>query len=322
MSIDKTIGSASRITDHGSPGDGSSRTIALIGSNGMLATMLKRVFPASWEIHAFDLPEFDITNAAQVREVMVQLRPDVIINCAAFTKVDLCESEQETAFKVNGQGPGNLAKAAHQVGAVLMHISTDFVFAGDKTTPYTEDDAVGPQSVYGCSKLEGEQAIINSPLERYYIVRTSWLYGPGGPNFVETIARLAAEREELGIVADQRGTPTYTGDLAEAIIRLLSLEATPHASPLTPQSPYGRYHFSNEGECTWYDFACEIVNQLRERGAHLNVKTIKPLRTEEYPVPAKRPSYSVLSKEKYTMAAGTQVPEWKQSLRKYFVNRT
>ncbi|MDW7643571.1 MAG: dTDP-4-dehydrorhamnose reductase [Desulfuromonadales bacterium] len=308
--------------EHRLLGEDANRTIALIGSNGMLATMLKRVFPASWEIHAFDLPEFDITGAAQVREVMAQLRPDVIINCAAFTKVDLCESEQETAFKVNGQGPGNLAEAAHQVGAVLVHISTDFVFAGDKTTPYTEDDAVGPQSVYGRSKLEGEVAIIDSPLERYYIVRTSWLYGPGGPNFVETIARLAAEREELGIVADQHGTPTFTGDLAEAIIRLLALEATPHPSPLTPQNPYGLYHFSNEGECTWYDFACEIVTQLRERGAGLKAKTIKPLRTEEFPVPAKRPSYSVLSKEKYKRTTGTKVPEWKRSLRKYFDNRT
>lgn len=292
-----------------------SRRIALIGANGMLATMLKRVFPDSCDIYPFDLPEFDITDAVQVREVIAQIRPDIIINCAAFTKVDLCESEQETAFRVNGQGPGNLAAAAHQAGAVLLHLSTDFVFSGGKGFLYVEDDAVGPLSVYGQSKLQGEQAILDSPLERYYIIRTSWLYGPGGPNFVETIARLAAEREELGIVADQRGTPTYTGDLAKAIIGLLGVEQI-------PQSPYGLYHFSNEGECTWYDFACEIVRLLREGGTDLKVKTIKPLRTEEYPVPAKRPAYSVLSKEKFKAATGMKVPEWRESLRKYLDNRT
>lgn len=300
---------------------GDQKKIALIGANGMLATMLKQVIPGSCDIYPFDLPEFDITNKDQVRRVIEQVRPDVIINCAAFTKVDLCESEQETAFRVNGQGPGNLAAVAHQVSAVLLHLSTDFVFSGGKSTPYAEDDAVGPLSVYGQSKLQGEQAITNSSLEQYYIVRTSWLYGPGGPNFVETIARLAAEREELGIVADQRGTPTYTGDLAKAILCLLGLETTPHASPLAPHNPYGIYHFSNECECTWHEFACEIVRQLRERGADLKVRTIKPLRTEEYPVPAKRPAYSVLSKEKFKAATGMKVPEWKQSLRRYFEAR-
>lgn len=328
---------------------GSPRSMALIGSNGMLATMLKQKIPASYVLHEFDLPDFDITNSEQVSTVIGDLRPDIIINCAAFTQVDLCESKQDVATVVNGVGPGYLADAAHEVGALLVHISTDFVFAGDKKIPYIEDDPTGPLSVYGRSKLEGEQAIVESPLERYYIVRTSWLYGPGGGNFVETIVRLATEREELGIVADQRGTPTYTGDLADAIVKLVandelrvdkavtgdelrvtsqnSSQVTSHMSlPMSHQSPvteypYGLYHFSNMGECSWYDFACEIVEQLRRRGFSLKAKRIKPIATEDYPVPAKRPKYSVLSKSKYMDVTGADVSEWKKSLQTYFDQR-
>ncbi|MBD1401308.1 dTDP-4-dehydrorhamnose reductase [Pelovirga terrestris] len=293
--------------------------IALIGSNGMLASMLKQKIPASYRVHEFDLPDFDITNSEQVNTVIGALHPDIIINCAAFTKVDLCETKQEAAAMVNGVGPGLLANAAHQVGAVLVHISTDFVFAGDKKSPYSEEDPAAPLSIYGCSKLKGEEAIINSPLEHYYIIRTSWLYGPGGPNFVETIARLACEREDLGIVADQRGTPTYTGDLAEAIMRLF-----PRLSPLVtdlPLPPYGLYHYSNQGECTWHEFACEIVDQLQKKGCAVKAKRIIPIATEDYPVPARRPQYSVLSKKKYMEATGAEVPEWKESLQTYFDNR-
>jgi len=293
--------------------------LALIGANGMLATMLKQKIPPTCDVHGFDLPDFDITDAALVHDLLGRLQPDVIINCAAFTRVDLCESKQEEAFRVNGQGPGLLAAVAYEIGALLLHVSTDFVFAGAANTPYNEEATTDPLSIYGKSKLAGELAIINSPLERYYIVRTSWLYGPGGGNFVETIIRLAKEREELGIVADQHGTPTYTGDLADAIVKLV----TGHPSPVTDHTspPYGLYHFSNEGECSWYDFACEIVSQLREQGAGPKVKTIKPLRTEEYPVPAKRPAYSVMSKEKYKAETGMQIPQWQQSLREYFEKR-
>ncbi len=291
----------------------STRTIALIGSNGMLATMVKQKIPARYVVHQYDLPDFDIADAHQVRQALSGLRPDLIINCAAFTRVDLCESQQQTAFDVNGLGPGFLAEVAHDIAAVLIHLSTDFVFDGKKNTPYLEDDPAYPLSVYGQSKLAGEQAIINSPLQQYYIIRTSWLYGPGGPNFVETIARLATERDELGIVADQYGTPTYSGDLAEAIVGLVtSREASP---------PYGLYHFSNQGECSWYEFACEIVSQLRKKGCPVKAQRIQPIRTEDYPVPAKRPRYSVLSKEKYRRATGADIPEWKDSLGKYFDNR-
>ena len=289
--------------------------IAIIGASGMLASMLRATVPETLDLHLYDLPDFDITDAKQANTVLGELQPDVIINCAAFTQVDTCETQRELAFAVNGQGPAHLAAAAKNVGAVLVHISTDFVFSGDANTPYHEEAATDPLSVYGASKLQGEQAIVNSGLTEYYIVRTSWLYGPNGPNFVETIIRLATEREELGIVADQTGTPTYTADLANTIWTLLS-------SVITPVTvPYGFYHYSNDGECSWYDFACEIISQLRDDSVSLKVKQVKPITTDEYPVPAKRPAYSVMSKQKIVAATGMNIPPWQESLKKYLEER-
>jgi dTDP-4-dehydrorhamnose reductase len=285
--------------------------VALIGSNGMLAADVKRFKPANVELIEYDLPDLDITDLDQVLGLCAE-KFDIIINCAAYTNVDGCESNQEQAHAVNATGPGNLAQLAQRCGALLVHISTDFVFGGEKSTPYVEKDKPAPQSVYGQSKYAGEQNIIDSGLDAYFIVRTSWLYGAAGPNFVKTIARLAGEREELGIVADQQGTPTWSVDLAQAVWNLCTLQSE------ASQNIYGIYHFSNEGECSWYDFACEIITQLQNNGTDLKVKTIKPLRTEEYPVPAARPKYSVMSKQKYKAATATQVPEWKQSLQKYF----
>jgi len=292
--------------------------IAIIGANGMLASMLRETAPESLDLHLFDLPHFNITDVEQVNTVLGELQPDVIINCAAFTQVDNCEANRELACAVNGQGPAHLAGAAKKIGAVLVHVSTDFVFSGDTNTPYSEQAATSPLSVYGASKLQGEQAIVNSGLIEYYIVRTSWLYGPNGSNFVETIIRLATEREELGIVADQTGTPTYTADLASAIWTLLS-SAISRLSPVTV--PYGFYHYSNDGVCTWYDFACEIISQLHDDNVSLKVKKINPITTDEYPVPAKRPAYSVLSKQKIVAATGINVPLWQESLKNYLKNR-
>lgn len=295
---------------------GPRRKIALIGAKGMLASMLQQSAPTSMELHLFDLPEFDITNKEQVFVKLTAIKPDIVINCAAFTQVDACETQTELAFQVNGEGVGNLAAIAKKLGAVLVHISTDFVFSGTKTTPYVEEDAVAPLSVYGQSKLHGEQAIQDSGLKEYYIIRTSWLYGPSGGNFVETIIRLANERQELGIVADQTGTPTYTADLAGAIWGLVGFrneDGTP--------APFGIYHYSNAGVCTWYEFACEIVAQLRKTNAPLKVQQVNPIVTSEYPVPAKRPSYSVLSKQKIMAAIGPDVPHWKESLCTYLALR-
>lgn len=298
--------------------------VALIGANGMLARKVAEQASANgYAMTGFDLPDFDVTNRAQVLATVERFQPAVIINCAAYTNVDGAETEEELAIGVNGLGPGYLAEVAKTVGAVLVHISTDYVFDGRKVSPYLETDPVGPLSAYGRSKLAGEQAILRSGLERYFIIRTSWLYGPGGKNFVETIIRLAKEREELRIVADQVGSPTYTGDLATAIFQLLIL--SDHGSRITDHdlesTPQGIYHFANSGQCSWYEFASEIVAQLKGRGEKLTVKRIVPIRTEEYPLPAPRPAYSVFLKDKYRTATGAFVPDWQISLLKYLDER-
>lgn len=296
------------------------KRLALIGANGMLACKVRELSPAAYLINNYDLPEFDLTDQAQVMAEMVRLRPAVIINCAAFTNVDGCEAQEELATRVNGAGPGYLAEAAKTIGAVLVHISTDYVFDGCKKSPYLEADPVNPLSAYGRSKLVGEQVILASGLERFFIVRTSWLYGSGGKNFVETIIRLAKEREELRIVADQIGCPTSTGDLAAAIFNLLAL--MDHGSRITDHDFFGIYHFAGSGQCTWHEFAAEIVRQARERGEPLQVKRVVPIRTEEYPLPAPRPAYSVFSKEKYCAATGAEIPGWQESLARYLEERT
>ncbi len=287
------------------------RKLLLVGSKGMLAQKVSARAAAEWEIIAVDLPEFDLTDQAQVLATVQRLSPEIIINCAAFTNVDGCESEEEMATRVNGNAVGTLAEAAHAASATLVHISTDYVFPGTGNTPLNEEDSIGPQSAYGRSKLLGEQSILTSGLEKYIILRTSWLYGPGGNNFVETIIRLAKEREKLGIVADQIGSPTYTGDLADAIFNILASDAV----------PYGIYHFSNDGACSWYDFALEIADLARKNGEDLKVKEISPIRTEDYPLPAKRPAYSVFSKEKYLQATGAGIPSWQESLATYMESR-
>jgi len=290
--------------------------VALFGSGGMLAQAVARELPADWRVYKFDLPQFDLTKQKAVMQVCSELRPDLIINCAAYTQVDRCEAEEGLATLVNGAGPGYLATAAKALGALLVHISTDYVFPGDGAVPYAEADPVAPLSAYGRSKLKGEEAIIHSGLERYYIVRTSWLYGPGGGNFVETVLRLAAERDELRIVADQVGSPTFTVDLARAIMTLVGSD--PGAAPA---APYGIYHFSNSGACSWYEFACEIVRLARKNGLPIKTGQVTPIATEDYPLPAPRPKWSVLDKSKYRQATGAVVPDWAASLNTYFPMR-
>lgn len=287
-----------------------STKLALIGANGMLAQMVKKLAPAEYTILSLDLPTFDITDRDYVLSTLKSLEPGVIVNCAAYTNVDGCETNEELAFKVNGDGPGYLAEAALELNATLIHISTDYVFPGDKMEPYLETDSTGPISAYGRSKLSGEQAILSSGLKSFFILRTSWLYGPGGNNFVETILRLAREREELRIVADQQGSPTYTEDLANAIFCLLE--------SAKEKLSYGLYHFSNSGSCTWYEFADKIVSLARSNNLPVKVNSLLPIRTEEYPLPAKRPAYSVFSKTKYEEITNQTSPYWHDSLVSYF----
>ena len=292
-----------------------SRIIALIGAKGMLARKVIEHADPDDRLLLFDLPEFDITDRSAVLNKILEVNPDIIINCAAYTQVDQCEVEEEFAAKVNGAGPGFLAEAAKTCDAILVHISTDYVFSGQVEVPYREDDPTGPLSAYGRTKLIGEQAIVDSGLSRYFIIRTSWLYGPGGPNFVETILRLSSERDELRIVTDQVGSPTYTGDLAQAIFSLLK------ESDLIGHNLYGTYHFSNTGYCSWYEFAKEIIAQARVLGLKVVTQSIKPIATDEYPLPAVRPENSVFNKEKYQNVVGTVIPRWQDSLTQYMSER-
>lgn len=289
------------------------RRLALIGSKGMLAAAVYGCAGAEWDVTLLDLPEFDLTDPVLVASVLGTLSPEVIVNCAAYTNVDGAESEEALAMRVNGDGPGYLANVARQLGAILVHISTDYVFDGRKRRPYREEDPVAPLSAYGRSKLAGEQAIVASGLQRYFIIRTSWLYGPGGKNFVETMLRLASERDELRVVADQVGTPTYTGDLARAIYRLLGIADRPGS--------FGIYNFSNLGECSWHGFAEEIVALAKAAGLPIKTSLVTPIRTDDYPLPAIRPGYSVFSKEKYLAATGVMIPHWQESLKLYFQER-
>lgn len=273
----------------------------------MLATAIQKLVPANYQIKPYDLPDFDLTNREQV-SFLREIDPDAIINCAAFTNVDGCEEQVDLAMRVNGEGPGLLAELAKELGAVLVHISTDFVFDGRKKSPYIEEDQPQSLSVYGKSKLAGEQQILQSDLQEYFIIRTSWLYGAGGNNFVETIIRLAKEKPELKVVADQHGTPTWTKDLAQAIFALLRTQE------------YGIYHYSNEGECSWFEFASEIVALAR---TNLNVKVdrLLPIPSESYPLPAERPKYSVMSKDKIKQVTGLTIPVWQKSLKTYLRQR-
>jgi len=246
--------------------------------------------------------ECDIAVAGATESALREHRPDAVINCAAWTKVDAAETEREAAFRANGVGPGLLAAACRDAGVFLVHISTDYVFDGTATAPISEDAATNPIGVYGASKLAGEEAV-RAACERHAIVRTSWLYGQDGPNFVLAMLRLGAEREELRVVADQRGAPTWTGHLAPALLRLAERDAP------------GTYHLSNSGDTTWADFAAAIMD-----AAHLPAR-ITPISTADYGAPAPRPAYSVLDNAAWRALGETPLPPWQEGLRSYLTDR-
>lgn len=257
---------------------------------------------AEFSQHQFtftDYADLDITNADAVQSFLSAHHFDYIINCAAYTAVDKAESDMENAFRLNAEAVGVLAKAAHERGTKLIHISTDFVFDGRKHKPYLEEDAPSPLNIYGKSKWRGEEiCLIENPAS--IILRTSWLYSPFGNNFVKTMQRLGNERKELGVIYDQIGTPTYALDLARCIMEVIS----------QPEKQVGGiFHYSNEGVCSWYDFAVAIMDL-----SGLNC-LVKPLETSEYPTPAKRGHYTVLNKKKIRQAFGIAIPHWQHSLR-------
>jgi dTDP-4-dehydrorhamnose reductase len=248
-----------------------------------------------------DLPELDITDVAQTLNTIMQVQPQFIINCAAYTAVDKAESESKTAYAINAAAVQNLTAAAELVGAYLVHISTDYVFDGKNYLPYRETDPPAPQTQYGQTKMQGEQFALN--YNKSVIIRTAWLYSRYGNNFVKTMLRLGSEKPSIDVVADQVGTPTNATDLAYAILQIVDV-ATKDASRFAS----GIFHFTNEGICSWYDFATAIM-----RLADLPCK-VNPIDTSDYPTPAQRPPYSVLHKGRIKQCYGIEIRHWQTAL--------
>lgn len=275
--------------------------ILVTGANGQLGNEMQRVAKTSSNHYIFtDVAQLDITDREAVLRAVKDNSIQVIVNCAAYTNVDKAEDDSETADLINNKAVENLAIAARENDATLIHISTDYVFKGDRCTPCREDWETDPLGVYGITKLAGEKSIERTGC-RHIIIRTAWLYSPFGKNFVRTMQKLTAEKDSLKVVFDQVGTPTYAGDLADAIARIIE------TGQLGKQ---GIYHFSNEGVCSWYDFAREIC----ELSGH--TCNIRPCHSDEFPSKVKRPHFSVLDKTKIKDTFGIEVPYWKDSLKK------
>jgi len=286
--------------------------ILLLGKDGQLGQDLQLKLAAQGEIVCYGRDTLDLENAHSIRQVMRQIQPNIIVNAAAYTAVDQAESEPERAIAINGTAPTILAEEAQKLGAALLHVSTDYVFDGRKNTPYLEEDTPHPIGAYGQSKWLGEKGIQQS-CDRYVILRTAWVYGVGGKgNFVKTMLRLGADREELRVVVDQVGSPTWTGDLAGVIAQFI----THLYSDMDTQHPMtGIYHFTNSGAISWYDFAVAIFEEAVALDFPLKLQRVIPITTAEYPTPASRPAYSVLSNKKTSTLLGSYAPHWRQGLR-------
>lgn len=282
--------------------------IVVTGANGQLGRSIRQLSVEHHELDFIftDIDSLDIGNRDAVLAFAETHPVDFIVNCAAYTAVDKAEEEEEQCRRINTDAVAYLGEAAQHIGARILHVSTDYVFGGDSYMPYQENDPVSPTSVYGRTKLAGEKAL-SAVCPDAIIVRTAWLYSEYGHNFMKTMLRLGAERPEIRVVNDQIGSPTYAGDLAEAILSLLEKERQGEQNS-------GIYHYTNEGVCSWYDFAHSII-----RIAGLPAKVI-PIPTREYPTAAKRPAYSVLSKEKIKREYHWVIPHWEDSLRKCLAN--
>jgi dTDP-4-dehydrorhamnose reductase len=276
--------------------------ILVTGSKGQLGSELRELAPLYPQYHFIytDVDELDITNEVAVDQFFEANRPEAIINCAAYTAVDKAETDEQTAFLINATAPGILAKTATKYNSLLVHVSTDYVFDGKSYIPLTETAETNPVSVYARSKFSGEQEILMLA-KKAIIIRTSWLYSAFGNNFVKTILKYGVERGKLNIVFDQTGTPTYAPDLAKIILDILPKVADSAGVEI--------YHFSNEGVCSWYDFARAIV-ELTGIECQIN-----PIGTKDYPLPAVRPFYSVLNKQKIKDTFGIEIPYWRDSLK-------
>jgi dTDP-4-dehydrorhamnose reductase len=276
--------------------------VLVTGGKGQLGQAIQALTPKYTNISFYfaDSSETDITSIDSLDNTFNTIKPDYCINAAAYTAVDKAESEQESAYAVNVTGAKNLAQICKKYGTVLLHVSTDFVFDGNKETPYTEEDKTDPKGVYGLTKRDGEEEIQKN-MEEYYIVRTAWVYSEYANNFMKTMIRLGKERDSLNIVSDQIGSPTNANDLADALIQII----------LSGKKAYGIYHFSNEGIASWYEFACEIfkVNNIEVQA--------NPIPSSAYPTPATRPAYSLLDKSKIKNIFGIHINDWKESLKPY-----
>jgi dTDP-4-dehydrorhamnose reductase len=300
--------------------------ILLTGKNGQVGHDLQRFLPRLGEVVALDRQQLDLSRPDEIRRVIREIRPTLIVNAAAYTAVDQAEKEQWLAQAINAEAPAIMAEEAKRVGAALIHYSTDYVFDGSLNSPYEETDPTNPINVYGKTKLAGEQAIRDSGMH-HLIFRTAWLYSTRGKNFLLTILRLATEREELRIVNDQIGAPTWSREIASATAEVLEKisDRTGNASPWTELS--GTYHMTAGGETSWFEFAKAILDQARKQvvptvpwfstathGKPLLARQITPITTAEYPTPAKRPAYSVLSNARVARAFGVELADWRTQL--------
>ena len=276
------------------------KNILVTGSNGQLGLEIKTLYSSyEYKFYFTDRKILDITNQNDIRKYIINNNIDIIINCAAYTAVDKAEEDFENADKVNSIAVRNLAILSNEFGIKLIHISTDYVFDGENFKPYTEDDITNPNGIYGQTKLDGENAMIEYNLTNSIIIRTSWVYSSFGNNFVKTMLRLGKEKDELGVIFDQVGTPTYARDLAKAILDIV---------PKIKNDKTEIYNYSNEGVLSWYDFAKEIMKM-----AKIDC-TINPIETFQYPTPASRPHYSLLNKSKIKKEFDIVIPYWKDSL--------
>ena len=287
--------------------------VLITGSNGQVGSCLVKQLQSCLEIEflAVDRDRLDITSEQEVVKTVNDFMPNVIINAAAHTAVDKAENEIELSYTINCDGPLYLAQAAEQVGAAILHISTDYVFAGDKEGLYSESDTVNPQGVYGESKLAGEEAVINA-CSRHIILRTAWVFGEDGNNFVKTMLRLAQQRDSLGIVTDQFGGPTYAGDIAAALIKIA--KAITNSKNEFNSDNYGIYHFSGMPHVSWCEFAQVIFNKAIEQKVLVKSPDVKGIKTEQYPTPAKRPANSKLNTNKITTVFNTPASDWQSAL--------
>lgn len=283
-----------------------SKSILLIGSNGQVGKELQQILPPYGNIISVARPTVDLALPDTLRNVIRSKQPQIIINAAAYTAVDKAESESELATTINAIAPLIIAQESQNLGAFLIHISTDYVFDGNGYRPYQETDATNPLSIYGKTKLAGEEAI-RKTCAHHLILRTAWVYGTlGKSNFVKTMLRLGSERQELRVVADQIGSPTWAQDIAAVIAQTI---------PLLTLETSGTYHYTNSGVASWYDFAVAIFEEAQQLGFPLKVEHIVPITTAEYPTPARRPAYSVLACEKISAFLETHPPHWRQRLR-------